>query len=1309
MAGSVLVRNRLFIISCVIFAVVILLVAAVSSAVEQRLEAYVTDQVETVTRETGVRLSYEQLHIRLFSAIELTDVSIGFTSGNLITAERISLSYQLYNYLFSSGRKDINFNFSGLQATFDQKKLQESVDFVEYILSIMPPIENIFVRFNFDESHISYDQEKEFRIEAILPELSVLFVNQQLSFALLDPIRATYRSSQTDSPISHIQADVTPDFRLLGQGRMALDLPDTRVFVNEQEIRPFDVHLSRSSADAPWRVSAGGDELSVDVRYDGQAEFIGGHFFADRLEIKDYLDLAISAGVLEPDRSEMIQAGTVSLTGSADYDLATEYLIYDADVEIGDLKLDMLESVVSASASVRGDQYHITAERLIGGFEQFRISGNISTDFDNLFNAAGSLKLENTVEERVLADIRFRKAEQQLYTMISTPLLEGFLAEGLSSITSDDVRLQGVLSFDGYALASTIEVLFEDRSFSLTGSEERLRVYGNQTDDGFVIMGALHQFMLPLSKITDGRIGDLPADMKVSAFFENPSNWNARIEQARVDDISFADRTFSTQFSASVTPEYTRFNSLIIDDGFSPLSGSGLIQYGDAAFLFSAGLSDDRELYEIEGKLVEDQIFLDLETRNARVERFIADQAFGEISGALQFSSSGDSYELEADIGTSDELSVNDQTISGDFTISADERSARVQSERITISNQDIADVRIDYRASEGRLSVSGSTDFELDQRQISTDVVLDAQGHAFTYLHEFSLEQASSHEIAYEVHTENLSVNGETTADWSGSGTYQNKFITLLTGMQQEISLSARTDTGEFSLDLKKSDLPISMQLRGEFSEGRIYAESDNVRFDADMFNALNIGFLEFTEGSLSGNLIVTGVLDDLEYYGEMLSDSISFTTDMTTGIHSVSNLYISLAGKEILFTPFTVETGNSLARARLSLYIDDIIPRSIDLQLEVPRTDLISVRQEFPGMRISYDGGLSGTVHVFGFFNDLSIGGDLFLDRGTVSMIPPSKIKPETPSAITSVDIRLTSGRNLTGIFPNIDLPIIVARFADGQRIRVDADIARGEFDVVGALNLRGGEIVYFQRNFFIQGGELNLNIDENNFEPRISLSARLKDFDREGNKVDIYLGLDNDPVSQLNPSFTSRPEMTLAEISQILGRNIIPENILGTTDLTAALAFATLATDVIQQVGLIELDPIQELEVSIRNTLNLDLFSIRTMVFQNILLDTIPGEYANSFTRNPIARYLDNTTLLMGKYIRDDMFIQAIIQLSIREETGIGFFFTNDLGLDIELSYEWDTPLYNLSLALQPESFSVNQLLNSLSLGVSWSFSL
>jgi hypothetical protein len=691
------------------------------------------------------------------------------------------------------------------------------------------------------------------------------------------------------------------------------------------------------------------------------------------------------------------------------------------------------------------------------------------------------------------------------------------------------------------------------------------------------------------------------------------------------------------------------------------------------------------------------------------LERFFAQQVFGEISGNLQFSSLGEAYELEGNISTEDELSINDQNFTGDFNLSADELSARVNSELITVGNQEISDVSIDYSVADGRLEARGSTSFELDQRQIFTDVVLEARSIAFGRLHEISFDQLTSSEIVYDVKTENLSVNGETAADWRGSGTFKDKLVTLTAGMQEEIYVSAKTDTGQFNLEIKESDLPISMRLEGEFSDGRVYAESDNVSFDAEIFNALNIEFMNFTSGTVSGRLIITGVLDDLEYYGEMLSDSVSFTTDMTTGIHSVSNLYISLVGKEILFTPFTVETGDSLTQARLALYIDDIIPQSIDLQLEVPRTDLISVSQEFSGMRISYDGDLGGSLHLFGFLNDLSIDGDFFLDRGTVSRIPLSAVEPVTPSAITSVNIRLTSGRNLTGIFPNIDLPIIVARFADEQTISVDADIARGQFDVTGGLDLRGGEIVYFQRNFFIQDGELNLNIDENNIEPRISLTARLKDFDREGNKVDIYLGLDNDPVTQLNPSFTARPEMTLAEISQILGRNIIPEDILGTTDLTAALAFATLATDVIQQVGLIELDPIQELEVSIRNTLNLDLFSIRTMVFQNILLDTIPGEYANSFTRNPIARYLDNTTLLMGKYIRDDMFIQAIIQLSILEEAGIGFFFTNDLGLDIELSYEWDTPLYNLSLALQPESFSVNQLLNSLSLGVSWSFSL
>ncbi|MGM0431657.1 MAG: translocation/assembly module TamB domain-containing protein, partial [Spirochaetota bacterium] len=403
----------------------------------------------------------------------------------------------------------------------------------------------------------------------------------------------------------------------------------------------------------------------------------------------------------------------------------------------------------------------------------------------------------------------------------------------------------------------------------------------------------------------------------------------------------------------------------------------------------------------------------------------------------------------------------------------------------------------------------------------------------------------------------------------------------------------------------------------------------------------------------------------------------------------------------------PFVVETQNNFADAQLSFFIEDIVPQSIDLSLDIPRSSLISVRQEFAGFNLAYYGGLAGEVSLSGYFDDLSIDGDLFLDRGTLSQ-PVQAPAPTENEAITQIDLSITAGKNLTGVFPTVDLPILVARIRDEETIDITANLAQERFSVSGEVDIRGGEIIYFQRNFFIVDGRLNLQLDQNNVDPRISLTAKLKDFDRDGNKVDIFLSLNNDRIDNLSPSFYAQPDKTLAEISEILGRNIIPTDILGSSNLSAALAFATLATDVIQQVGLIQLDPIQELELSIRNSLNLDLFSIRTMVFQNILLDTIPGEFSSSYSSNPIARYLDNTTLLLGKYVTDDMFLQAIIQLSVSDDAGVGLFFTNELGLDIELSYEWNNPLYNLSIATQPEAFSFKQLLDSISIGVAWSYS-
>ncbi len=301
------------------------------------------------------------------------------------------------------------------------------------------------------------------------------------------------------------------------------------------------------------------------------------------------------------------------------------------------------------------------------------------------------------------------------------------------------------------------------------------------------------------------------------------------------------------------------------------------------------------------------------------------------------------------------------------------------------------------------------------------------------------------------------------------------------------------------------------------------------------------------------------------------------------------------------------------------------------------------------------------------------------------------------------------MTTGNNVKAILPNLDFPMISATLAENQNLSISYNANNNNYQVSGDQKILGGEIFYFQRSFFITSGLLKMN--ENHlykFDPNISLEAKLRDFDKNGDKIDIFLKIQNDPIRSFTPVLSSRPSKSVAEIAEILGQNILPGNIIGGTNINSALALATIATDVIQQLGIIKLDPISDFENIVRNTFQLDLFSIRTQVFQNIILETITNSPLQMLSLNPIARYLDNTTVFLGKYINNDVFLQAMLHLTANDSYGSGFFMTDDLKLDIELSIEWENPLYFLRVSTQPDGLQPFQLLDALTIGVSWSFS-
>ena len=79
---------------------------------------------------------------------------------------------------------------------------------------------------------------------------------------------------------------------------------------------------------------------------------------------------------------------------------------------------------------------------------------------------------------------------------------------------------------------------------------------------------------------------------------------------------------------------------------------------------------------------------------------------------------------------------------------------------------------------------------------------------------------------------------------------------------------------------------------------------------------------------------------------------------------------------------------------------------------------------------------------------------------------------------------------------------------------------------FEFKGNLKLRGGEIMYVGRNFYLKEGNLVFDANENSIDPFVTLKAEIRERDTDGKQVKIILSAENQLLSQLSPSLSATP---------------------------------------------------------------------------------------------------------------------------------------------------------------------------------------
>lgn len=560
-------------------------------------------------------------------------------------------------------------------------------------------------------------------------------------------------------------------------------------------------------------------------------------------------------------------------------------------------------------------------------------------------------------------------------------------------------------------------------------------------------------------------------------------------------------------------------------------------------------------------------------------------------------------------------------------------------------------------------------------------------------------------------------SIMGE--IDWK-DGMHQ---LTYDEGVIRVTPLKDGTLKGYFSLNDNSLELiasegfPIPIEARGTVGPLEISLDVPHIELDLHLINAVMLEpILDFISGKISGPLWVEGPIGNPDFFGTLTGDYLDMTTFWTPEeIFSLKNPVVTISEQLGTVAASTVSTIHSGGRRSSGLI--ELEGALKNWNLEYYRIKIFDLMEPIAlwlplvNLNLNVEANVAGTFIIEGTLDEETLLGDIVVTDGVFSFgIPPlpSWIVEKTR---TSIDMTLTTGKNVSLIYPNFDAPILRATFAENQKVDLNIVAPQMTATIGGDLAFRSGEIYYVQKNFYVTEGALKFSSGLSELTgdatPALNLRARLREFDFEGNRVDIYLILQDSPLTALEPRFESIPLKSTNEILELLGQNIVTGGSGSDSGFSSVVALASAAGDVVSRLGLLQNTTISlGFSSIIRNFLGLDVFTIRTNLLANIIFDALPGLMGDTSV-TPLARYLDNTTMYIGKYINEDLYLQGMLHFR-RDPRGKGSsFLGDDLKLETEVSLEWTTPLATFSVFTQPEELSVFDLFDTMGFSVTKRF--
>ncbi len=497
----------------------------------------------------------------------------------------------------------------------------------------------------------------------------------------------------------------------------------------------------------------------------------------------------------------------------------------------------------------------------------------------------------------------------------------------------------------------------------------------------------------------------------------------------------------------------------------------------------------------------------------------------------------------------------------------------------------------------------------------------------------------------------------------------------------------------GSLSASLR-APFPVRAEVSGLFDGKSIDLSVQGMEFDLGLLAPLMPSdLIKIVSGKAKGGFRAVGLANDPEISGSiMLEDASLKVLGWLADDVGPFKAPILASGRKVSISVPSVGVGKAAVALDCQAIFDHWLPSGLVASVRTLERSRVSLDASLLGISASGDAAADLRFALQG--DVLSLDCDVTLDKGSIVVSPAvlaQKAKGlEKPQLFLAVAANVRFGRGVQVFFPSSQFPVIAGYSDPSSLLAIRYDQAADDFTLKGAVALRGGEVFYIQRNFFLKNGRIAFNEGSDRFEPRVTLLAELRDRNDEGPVV-ITLRADNAPISSFKPRLSSDPPMTESQIALLMGQNLFGASSDNRVDIRKAVISGT---EFIPQLNVT-----RAFENRVRDTFGLDMFYVRTKVLQNFFID-ISGQADR--TGDTMGRYLDQSELYAGKYLSDSIFAHGSTR--IREDPLAG---ANTLGIDSELGVELDTPFGLIQWNVTPKSWD-NLLISDQSLSLSWKLS-